>query len=147
VRDVPALPPVVEAVRAYRASLPTPPIGGLMFAADGGGCHGPSYTMAWTDKSYRRNDELRVRRGWASRAGIRQVTFHALRHTCGTHLLMGTWEQWTGKLEMKHVSAWLGHSSEQVTRKHYAQFSKDALTNMVQQVLMARPRRNESEGT
>ncbi len=142
-RDVPTLPPVIEAVRAYRASLAAAPIGGLMFPSDSGGCHGPSYTMAWTDKSYRKAGKLKTRVGWATKAGIVGKTFHVLRHTCGCHLLMGTWEPWTGPLELKHVSAWLGHSSEQVTREHYAQFARDSLTNRVQQVLMARPRREQ----
>lgn len=147
IRDVPALPPAVDAVRAYRASLAVTPIGSaLMFPADGGGCHGPSYTMAWTDKLYRKNGELRTRTGWATRASVTGKTFHALRHTCGTHLLMGTWERWTGPLELKHVSAWLGHSSEEVTRRHYARFSKDALTNRVQRVLSARHRKDEVQG-
>lgn len=146
VRDVPALPPVIDAVRAYRASLGVTPIGGLMFPSDSGSPHGPSYTMAWTDKLYRKAGELRTRVGWASKAGIVGVTFHALRHTCGCHLIMGTWEQWTGPMELKHVSAWLGHSSEEVTRRHYAQFSRDALTNRVQRQLTAAKRREE-EGT
>jgi len=147
VRDVPALPPVVDAVRAYRASLATPPIGGLMFAADGGSCHGPSYTMAWTDKPYRKGGEMRVREGWATKAGIAGKTFHVLRHTCGCHLLMGTWKHWTGPLEMHDVSRWLGHSSIAVTERHYSQLSKDALTNRVQRVLNATKLRKEDEGT
>lgn len=152
VRDVPALPPVIEAVRAYRASLATPPIGGLMFAADGGSCHGPSYTMAWTDKLYRKGGQLRVREGWARKAGVIGKTFHVLRHTCGCHLLMGTWKHWTGPLEMHDVSRWLGHSSIAVTERHYSQLSKDALTNRVQRVLNATKLnatklRKEDEGT
>lgn len=147
-RDVPALPPVVEAVRAYRASLPAAPIGGLMFPTESGSVHGPSYTMAWSDKLYRKGGELRTRVGWATKAGIVGKTFHVLRHTCGCHLLMGTWEEWTGPLELKHVSAWLGHTSEEVTRRHYAQFARDSLTNRVQDVLRAQKRREkESEGT
>lgn len=146
IRDVPALPPVLEAVRAYRASLTAPPIGGLMFPAETGSPHGPSYVMAWTDKPYRKNGQMHVREGWARRAGIVGKTFHALRHTCGCHLLMGTWAQWTGPMEMHDVSRWLGHSSILVTQRHYAQLSKDALTQRVQRQLRA-ARREESEGT
>lgn len=144
-RDVPALPPVVEAVRSYRQSLEAPPIGGLMFPSDTGGCHGPSYTCAWTDKLYRKGGKLRSRIGWASKAGIKGKTFHSLRHTCGCHLLMGTWAKWTGPIEMHDVSRWLGHSSIAVTETHYAQLSKDALTNRVQRVLRAMERKKENE--
>lgn len=146
VRDVPALPPVVDAVRAYRASLAAAPIGGYMFAADGGGVHGPSYTMAWTDKQYRKGGQLHTRIGWAKKAGISGKTFHALRHTCGCHLIMGTWANWTGPLEMHDVSRWLGHSSVLVTQRHYAQLSRNALTNRVRRTLSELNKRNERNG-
>lgn len=136
VRDVPMLPPVVDALRSFRASLKTAAIGtALLFPSDSGSCHGPSYTMAWTDKPYRKGGEYRVREGWARRAGIVGKSFHVLRHTCGCHLLQGTWDEWTGALDLKDVMVWLGHSDFGVTQRHYAAFARDALTNRVQATL------------
>jgi integrase len=130
-RDVPQLPPVTAALKAYRESLRVRPIGeALLFPTRDGSCHGPSFTFGWADKRYRKKGILHTKRGWASELGV-EYSFHTLRHTCGCHLLMGTWRAWVGELELKHVSSWLGHSSEEVTRKHYAQFSRDALTNRV----------------
>jgi integrase len=54
-------------------------------------------------------------------------------------LLQGTWRQWVGELDIKDVSAWLGHSDISVTQRHYAALSKDSLTNRVQRVLRSRP--------
>lgn len=145
VRDVPLLPPALDAVRAYRASLPAAPIGtALLFPADGDGCHGPSYNMQWTDKLYRRGDQLQMTAGWARKAGVVGKSFHVLRHTCGCHLLQGTWSRWTGPLSMQDVSTWLGHSDIGVTQRHYAALGKDSLTSRVQRILSTRPR---NEGT
>jgi Site-specific recombinase XerD len=140
VRDVPLLPPAADAVRGYRMSLPAAAIGtALLFPSESGGCHGPSYNMAWTDKPYRKNGKMGLRVGWARKAGVINKSFHVLRHTCGCHLLQGTWRQWVGELDIKDVSAWLGHSDINVTQRHYAALSKDSLTNRVQRVLRSRP--------
>lgn len=145
VRDVPILPPALEAVRAYRASLPAAAIGtALMFPSESGGVHGPSYNMGWTDKLYRRKGVLKMSPGWARKAGVINKSFHVLRHTCGCHLLMGTWKQWCGEMTLQDVSHWLGHSGIEVTQDHYAAFSKDSLTNRVQRVLRGKP---SNEGT
>lgn len=144
VRDVPLLPPVAEAVRAYRKSLNTTPIGtALLFPTDSGSCHGPSYVMGWSDKYERRGGKLRMTPGWARKAGIIGKSFHVLRHTCGCHLLQGTWKHWVGSFEMQHVSTWLGHTSISVTERHYATLGKDSLTNKVQRVLNAKPENDE----
>lgn len=144
VRDVPLLPPVAEAVREYRKSLTTAAIGtALLFPSDSGSCHGPSYTMGWADKFYRRRGELRMQSGLARQAGIINKTFHVLRHTCGCHLLQGTWRQWVGNIGMQDVSKWLGHTSISVTERHYADLGKDSLTNRVQRILSAKPSNDE----
>lgn len=146
VRDVPLLPPVAEAVRAYRKSLTAATIGtALLFPSDSGSCHGPSYTMGWSDKFYRRRGKLRMQEGLARKAGIINKSFHVLRHTCGCHLLQGTWKHWVGEFGMQEVSTWLGHSGIQVTEKHYATLGKDSLTNRVQRVLHSKP--SNDEGT
>lgn len=68
--------------------------------------------------------------GWATlrkRAGItRRVRFHDLRHTCASHLLMGTWgPAW----QLADVRDFLGHSSVAVTER-YAHLSQGRLDGL-----------------
>lgn len=136
VRDVPLLAPAREALKAYRRSLKPRPIGGLVFPADGGGCHSASYDCRWTDhRGYRHgprsnNKKQRVWPGWRSKAGIRpEVTFHALRHTCGCHLAQGSWvpNVVSRPFALIEIKEWLGHSSIEVTERHYVDFMPDNL--------------------
>lgn len=52
--------------------------------------------------------------GAAKRAGIKRLTWHDLRRTCGCRLLQDR------GLSMEQVSRWLGHSSVLVTERAYA---------------------------
>ncbi len=65
-----------------------------------------------------------VHKGWKTVAGItRRVRFHDLRHTCASHLLMGTWgRSWS----LDEVRAFIGHSSTATTAR-YAHLSADHL--------------------
>lgn len=66
--------------------------------------------------------------GYRMRAGItRRVRFHDLRHTCASHLLMGSWGV---RLTLDEVSAWLGHSSTAVTQR-YAHLTPEHLSARV----------------
>lgn len=142
VRDVPLIEPAHKALLAYRASLPVRPISGLVFPADGGGCHSRTYDCKWTDhRGYRhgprgkQDKSTRVWDGWRTKAGIRpEVTFHALRHTCGCHLAQGTWvaKGWLQRrLTLLDIKEWLGHSAIEVTERHYADFAEDTLQDAV----------------
>jgi len=142
IRDVPLITPAHAALLAYRASLNPRPIGGLVFPADGGGCHSRSYDCKWTDhRGYRhgprgkQDKTTRVWDGWRTKAEIRpEVTFHALRHTCGCHLAQGTWVApgWLHRrLSLLDIKEWLGHSSVEVTERHYADFAEDTLQDAV----------------
>ena len=72
--------------------------------------------------------------GYRLRAGItRRVRFHDLRHTCASHLLMGTWGV---RLPIEEVSAWLGHSSTAVTQR-YAHLAPDHLSARVAEAFRA----------
>jgi integrase len=74
--------------------------------------------------------ELRVTPGWRSKASVRpEIDFQHLRHTCGCHLLQGTWTP--RPLTMAEVSRWLGHSSIKVTERHYAALTSNNLHNAV----------------
>lgn len=62
--------------------------------------------------------------GFSKRVGFgRDVRFHDLRHTCASHLVMGSWGvQWT----LSEIAAFLGHSDTEVTER-YAHLSPDHL--------------------
>lgn len=88
--------------------------------------------------------------GYRLRAGItRRVRFHDLRHTCASHLLMGTWGV---RLPIEEVSAWLGHSSTAVTQR-YAHLAPDHLSARVAEAFrapvppLASPAEGSSGGT
>ncbi len=110
VRRVPLLTPAREALRAWR--LVAPGVGqALVFPADGGGCHSEGYDAGWG----------RVR----ERAGIeRRVRLHDLRHTCASHLVMGTWTPKPWRLE--DARDWLGHGAISTTER-YAHLAPDRL--------------------
>jgi integrase len=135
IRDVPLLPPALEALKAWKAEQATTPIAGLVFPRKDGGSHDEFYTAGWRDKPRRvtkadGTKELRVAPGWRTRAGIRpEIDFRDLRHTCGCHLLQGTWTP--RPLTLAEVSRWLGHSSIKVTERHYAALTSDNLHNAV----------------
>jgi hypothetical protein len=58
-------------------------------------------------------------------AGIdRPVRFHDLRHTCASHLRMGSWTE--KPMDLGDIQAWLGHSSQAMSLK-YAHLAPDYL--------------------
>jgi integrase len=114
VRDVPLLPgtPIRDELREWKAAQKAAPHGSrLVFPADGGGCHNPSYTAGWRDHQ--------GRPGWRSRARVRAgVSFSCMRHTFGCLVLQGAW---TAKpMTLARLSKLMGHSSQAVTERHYA---------------------------
>lgn len=124
-RHVPLLPEAVAALRAWRDIKPG--IGeALVFPADphprgktiqsrrGGGCHHSGYDAGWPDV-------------WRRAGFPRRMRFHDLRHTCGSHLVMGTWTGGPrGALRLEDVRMWLGHSTISVTER-YAHLAPDYL--------------------
>ena len=73
------------------------------------------HDFGWEDVRDRRAKDGE-RLGARSRLGItRKVRFHDLRHTCASHLVMGTWgRRWS----IEEVSKFLGHSDIQVTQRY-----------------------------
>lgn len=127
------LPPAILALRIWRATSwrrmhRTHRIGSRVWPADGGGSHARGYDWGWTD-------------GTAGQPGIRTrakvracVTWYAAtRHTCGTHLLLGTWAPAfvPAPLPIEAVSRFLRHSSTAVTERHYARFTGGALRELL----------------
>jgi integrase len=128
-RWVPMLPPLRAALEAWRRHGGAVKVAGKVFPADGaagqgnkpkelGGYFGKSYDAAW---------EVRVRRQATARD---YVTFHDLRHTCASHLIMGTWGMPLTPLE---VMEWLGHSDLKTT-KRYMHLAPGALEELVRKM-------------
>jgi integrase len=114
VRRIPILAPTSVALRSWRTS---PSATGPVFTAPGGGVYGRGYDWGWGDRRYGNDDIPR-------QAGIaRRVRFHDLRHTCGSHLVSGSWgPPWT----TEEVAAFLGHADLRTTQR-YAHLAPDAL--------------------
>jgi integrase len=96
---------------------------GLVFANAAGGMYAVGHDFGWEDVKDQRA-KGGVRPGARSRLGIkRKVRFHDLRHSCASHLVMGTWgRRWS----IEEVSKFLGHSDIQVTQR-YAHLADTAL--------------------
>jgi integrase len=131
-RDVPLLPPAIEALRAWRDRGGVRRARGFVFpsvtfAVGPNGkkrrverLHDDSFDAGWRDHPYtvtvKGKKVRKVREGTKARAGIaRRVRFHDLRHTCASHLVQGTWGR---ALSLHEVKQWLGHSSIGVTQRY-----------------------------
>lgn len=120
IRRVPLLPPALEAFKRLHGLHPKR-TAALVFSTPTGLRRGKSDEAGWRDRHITKTE---VEPGWKTLAGItRRVRFHDLRHTCASHLLMGTWGR-AWKLE--EVCAFLGHSDITVTQR-YAHLSPDHL--------------------
>jgi len=132
-RDTPMLPPVRDALKAWRAAQPTAAIGGaLVFPNADGQCFGDSYDAGWSDHRQKRPGSKRVHvtPGLRAQAGIRKrITFRDIRHTCGCHLVQGTWLG--RRFDLNEIKTWLGHSSISVTERHYSKLTKNNLHTAV----------------
>ena len=108
IREVPLLPPAIEAFRRIQELSPGV-ANAYVWRRDDGGCRGRSYDGRWAE--------------WRKVVLSRRVRFHDLRHTCASHLIMGTWGE---PLSLYEVCAWLGHSDIKVTQR-YAHLAPEAL--------------------
>lgn len=119
-RNVPMLRPLREALGAWKRDGGVVHTHGLVFPADDseisrGSCYGDSYDAAWETQ-------------WRPKANIRDhVRHHDLRHTCGSHLVIGTWGR---AFELIEVRDWLGHADIQTTQR-YAHLAPGGLQNVV----------------
>lgn len=109
VRRVPLLGPAHDALLAWRAAYGRIQAGALVWPNDNGRQFFKGYDFGWADRMMRG----KVCQGWKTMAGIhRRVRYHDLRHTCASHLVMGTWGQaWS----LSEVAAMLGHSRTSTT--------------------------------
>lgn len=130
-RRVPLLPPAVAALKAWRSRYGGPVIAGPVFhvgddlpatTRDGlrrkgaGETHKKGYDAGWATV-------------WRERLGIRaNVRFHDFRHTCASHLIMGSWGRpW----RLEEVQLVLGHASRTTTER-YAHLAPESLTGAAQ---------------
>ena len=116
-REVPLLPAAREAIRAWRREGGVVKASGLVWPSDHGGCYDSGYDAGWSDHRQRYGEEIRIREGWRTKAGIRShIRLHDLRHTCASHLIMGTWTP--QPLNVVQVRQWLGHASISTTMRY-----------------------------
>ena len=107
------LPMAATALRRWRNQAKRTAPGDLIFSGRGGQMHTKGYDAQWTS--------------YQAEMGIREeVRFHDLRHTCASHLVMGSWgPRW----QLHDVSKYLGHSSISVTQQ-YAHLSASHLSDL-----------------
>jgi integrase len=108
-RHVPLLGPSLSALRMWLQANPC--IGSaLVFPGARGKPHVEGYDAGWAS--------------WRKASGINpKARFYDLRHTCASHLLMGSGDGYpTDAWSIERVSAFLGHSDIKVTQRHYARF-------------------------
>jgi integrase len=115
-RIVPLLPPALSALRAWRSRGGVDRRFGYVFVGPSGLPHATGYDAGWADVRKRRKKRVVVTPGWKTRAGIaRGVRFHDLRHTCGAHLVMGSWgKAW----RLEELQVLLGHASRTTTERY-----------------------------
>lgn len=102
-RTVPMLRPLRDALNAWRHYGGATKAHGLVFPADHGGCYGKSYDAAWVTQ-------------WRAKAKCpAHVRFHDTRHTCASHLVIGTWGL---QLKRGEVKDWMGHADESTTERY-----------------------------
>ena len=120
IRHVPLLAPALEALRRWKELNPKRTVA-LVFPTVTGCRRRESDEAGWRDRHV---TKTQVEPGHKTLAGIsRRVRFHDLRHTCASHLIMGTWGRaW----RIEEVCAFLGHSDITVTQR-YAHLSADHL--------------------
>ncbi len=110
-RHVPLLPQALAVLRGMRRGIGK----ALVFPGPGGKGYGEGYDAAWNS--------------WKKSAGItRRARFHDLRHTCGSHLLQGTWTP--RALRLEEIQKWLGHASITTTER-YAHLAPGGLHDAV----------------
>jgi integrase len=121
IRRVPLLEPARLALKAWLASKERPKNSyNVVFPTVRGCRRQKSDDAGWSTRKVR--SKLRI--GWKERVGItRDVRFHDMRHTCGSHLVMGSWGRTWTLLETRDF---LGHSDVKVTER-YAHLAPDHL--------------------
>ncbi len=113
VRRVDLFPRAAELFRRWREL--SQPIGpeGLVFPSPTGRMRAKGDDYLFADQ---RRGKAATTTGYRTIAGLRaELTYHSLRHTCASHLLLGTWgRRWS----VEEISKYLGHSAISVTQRY-----------------------------
>jgi integrase len=119
IRQVPMLPPVLQELERWRRRDNATRAAGLVFHARDGSAHTKGYDAQWA-------------KTWRSAAGIQPgVRFHDFRHTCASHLIMGTWGRaW----RLEEVQVVLGHASRTTTER-YARLAPDSIRGVANEAI------------
>jgi len=84
--------------------------------------HTRGYDFGWGRDIDKKNGVCWL--GWKNCAGIRRrVRFHDLRHTCGSHLAMGTWGR---RWHLSEIQEQLGHLDIETTQR-YVHMARSAM--------------------
>jgi integrase len=120
VRHFPLFVPAIECLLRQARRVPHDPES-LVWPDENGDRREERTDAGWRDTVGAKS--VRVP-GWKTTAGIkRRVRFHDLRHTCASHLVMGTWGRAWSLVE---VQKFLAHASIDVTER-YAHLSPEHL--------------------
>lgn len=92
-RHFPLLPAAVSTLRRVRELAADASPDALVFPGEDGKMYGDGYDAGWER--------------WRKEAGLREeLRFHDLRHTCASHLAMGSWGRtWT----IAEIRDFIGH--------------------------------------
>lgn len=122
-RRVPLLPEALAALKAWRQLRgrrgtrgKVVPVSPFVFPSATAGMHGEGYDAGWSKI--------------APKLFGRRVRFHDLRHTCGSHLIQGTWTP--RPLSLEEVQLWLGHESRTTTER-YAHLAPEGIAAVAKQ--------------
>lgn len=127
------LPLALQVIRAWWLKAGQPK-SGLVFPGPDGKPHADGYDWGWADtrgrkhwnwevdgeKRKNKSKEIKLTKGWRSKIGIeRNVPLYSLRHTCASHLLLGT-KLFTGgkRWSMEEVASQLGHADMSTVRRY-----------------------------
>lgn len=112
---MPLLPPARAALQEQRDHGGVVHVRGLVFTGRQGP-HQKGYAAQWPT--------------WRRRCGLRrELVFHSLRHTCASHLVMGTWGRaW----RLEEIAQVLGHKDVQSTQR-YAELAPEGMARTVRE--------------
>jgi integrase len=128
-RPFPLFAPAVEILQRQRARVRSTEPDALVWPDDHGEQREEQTDAGWRDRVAEKGRRIP---GWKTVAGIyRRVRFHDLRHTCASHLVMGTWGRaWS----LQEVQKFIGHTSIETTQR-YAHLSPEHLHSAAAQTL------------
>ena len=129
-RRVELLPVARKAFAELRSLGGAARIVGHVFVGRGGDPHAKGYDAQWAGSWVGSGKARRWRDGWREKTGTRSgVRFHDLRHTCASHLIMGTWGRaW----RLEEVQVMLGHQSRTTTER-YAHLAPEGMSRAVRE--------------